>query len=84
MPKLFNLEDKKLILAKILVIAIPSYTVAFFSEKILYVVPTIALTIMIANSIDTGNTSSRNRVEEESIKDVDADSDGLGDGEGGA
>ena len=84
MLKLFNLDDKKLLIAKILVIGVPSYAVAFFTGKILYVVPTIALTIMIANSIDTGNTSSRNRVEEESIKDVEADTDGLGDGEGGA
>ncbi|MBK92913.1 MAG: hypothetical protein CMP33_01060 [Rickettsiales bacterium] len=84
MLKLFNLDDKKLIIAKILVIGVPSYAVAFFTGKILYVVPTIALTIMIANSIDTGNTSSRNRLEEESIKDVEADTDGLGDGEGGA
>lgn len=84
MLKLFNLDDKKLLIAKILVIGVPSYAVAFFTGKILYVVPTIALTIMIANSIDTGNTSSRNRIEEESIKDVEADTDGLGDGEGGA
>lgn len=84
MLKLFNLDDKKLLIAKILVIGVPSYAVAFFTGKILYVVPTIALTIMIANSIDTGNTSSRNRLEEESIKDVEADTDGLGDGEGGA
>lgn len=80
---LFNLEDKKLLIAKILIIGIPSYTVAFFSEKILYVVPTIALTIMIANSIDTENSSSRNRLDDESVNDVNADSDGLGDGDGG-
>ena len=80
---LFNLEDKKLLIAKILIIGIPSYTVAFFLEKILYVVPTIALTIMIANSIDTENSSSRNRIDDESVNDVNADSDGLGDGDGG-
>ena len=80
---LFNLEDKKLLIAKILIIGIPSYTVAFFSEKILYVVPTIALTIMIANAIDTENSSSRNRLDDESVNDVNADSDGLGDGDGG-
>ena len=78
---LFNFEDKKLLIAKILIIGVPSYTVAFFSEKILYVVPTIALTIMIANSIETENSSSINRLDDESVNDVD--SDGLGDGDGG-
>lgn len=80
---LFNFQDKKLLITKIFIIGIPSYTVAFFSEKILYVVPTIALTIMIANSIDTENSSSRNRLDDESVNDVNADSDGLGDGDGG-
>ena len=39
--------------------------------------------MMIANSIETGNTSNRNRIEEDNLSEIDSDSDGLSDGEGG-
>ncbi len=72
MIKVFEIKDKKLILLKILVIAFPSYIVAFLTEKIIFVVPTIAMMMMIANAIETANISNRNRLDDE---DEDADED---------
>ena len=82
MKKLLNVKNKKLTFVRIILIALPSYLVAFFSQKILFVVPTIAMMMMIANSIETGNTSNRNRIEEDNLAEIDSDSDGLSDGEG--
>ena len=58
-------NDIKLNVAKIIIIGIPSYSVAIFSEKIVYVVPTIAMMMMIANSVELGHTTSRNRIDAE-------------------
>ena len=74
-----KIKDRRLILFKIFLIAIPSYIVAFLTEKVTFVVPTIAM-MMIANSVEVGNTSNRNRLEDESAVDVDSDSFDEGDG----
>ena len=58
-------NDIKLNLVKVIIIGIPSYSVAIFSEKIVYVVPTIAMMMMIANSVEMGHTTSRNRIDSE-------------------
>ena len=57
--------DIKLNVLKVLIIGVPSYSVAIFSEKIVYVVPTIAMMMMIANSVEMGHTTSRNRIDAE-------------------
>ena len=81
MENFIKIKDRKLILFKILLIAIPSYIIAFFTEKVAFVVPTIAMMMMIANSVEVGNTTNRNRLEEDSS--VDGDIDGFEEGEGG-
>ena len=83
MNNLFKIDNKKLLLTKILIIGIPAYLVAFLTEKIIYVVPTIAMMLMIANSVETGNSSNRNRIEEDGAVEDDGSSDGLNAGEGG-
>ena len=82
--KKFNhikIKNRKLIFFKIFVIAFPSYIIAFLTEKVVFVVPTIAMMMMIANSIEVGNTSNRNRIEDESS--VDGDGDGFDEGNSG-
>ena len=53
-------NDIKLNVVKVLIIGIPSHSAAIFFEKIVYVVPTIAMMMMIANSVEMGHTTSRN------------------------
>ena len=55
----------KLILLRSFVVAIPSYTVAYLTEKVTLVVPTLAMFLLIANSIESGSVSNRNRIEED-------------------
>ena len=75
-----KIKDRKLILFKILLIAFPSNIIAFLTEKVAFVVPTIAM-MMIANSVEVGNTTNRNRLEDESS--VEGDSEGFDEGDGG-
>ena len=70
-------------LLRIAVIAIPSYAVAFYTEKVVYVVPTIAMMMMIANSVEHGTTSNRNRVDEDNGNVDDAGGDAVADGDAG-
>ena len=76
-----KIKDRKLIFFKIFLIAVPSYIVAFLTEKVVFVVPTIAMMMMIANSIELGNTTNRNRIEDDSS--VDGDGDGFEEGDAG-
>ena len=76
-----KLEDLKLTFAKVFVIAIPSYSVAVLTEKIIYVVPTIAM-MMIANSIELGNLTNRNRVDTDDQA-IDEDGSPVADIDGG-
>lgn len=80
MKNFLRLKNKRLILAKIFIIALPTYAVAFLTQKILYVVPTIAMMMMVANSIESGNMSNRNRIDEDGSREVDSDSDASDDG----
>ena len=76
-----KLEDLKLTFAKVFVIAIPSYSVAVLTEKIIYVVPTIAM-MMIANSIELGTLTNRNRVDTDDQA-IDEDGSPVADIDGG-
>lgn len=66
-------------------VAIPSYTVAFYTEAIFYVVPTIAM-MMIANSAEIRTISNRSRIDEnvteEAADDAALSSDRLSESNG--
>jgi hypothetical protein len=61
-----KIHDLKLSLVRTLIVAVPSFTVASLTESMPLVVPTIALTMMVASSVETGSVSNRNRLDEES------------------
>ena len=75
----FKIE--KLTLVRILIISIPSYAVAFMTEKIFYVVPTIAMMMIIAYSIENDNVSNRNRIDDNNTtSEDDASSENITEG----
>ena len=78
-------DNLKLIFLKAAVVAIPAYSVALATEKVTLVVPTLAMFLLIANSIESGTTSSRNRIDEDGVSQEDSDvgDGGLGEGDGG-
>lgn len=77
--KVLNLSDQKLTFVRMVIVAIPSYAVAFMTEKVFYVVPTIAMMMIIAHSVERGNITNRNRIDDESTE----EGLGLDDVEGG-
>ena len=77
--KVLNLSDQKLTFVRMVIVAIPSYAVAFMTEKVFYVVPTIAMMMIIAHSVERGNITNRNRIDDESAE----EGLGLDDVEGG-
>ena len=58
----------KLFILRFLIVSIPSFLIAFLFEKITLVVPTIAMFIIIANSIETGSNTNRNRIDDDGSK----------------
>ena len=60
-----NNNKIKLLFLRAIVVALPVYTVAFLTEKVTLVVPTLAMFLLIANSIESGTVSNRNRIEED-------------------
>ena len=68
-----NVNNIKSIVVRILIIGIPSYSVAVFTEIVICVVPTVAMMMMTVNSVEFGNYTSRNRIDtEESVIDDEA------------
>ena len=55
----------KTALAKSAIVLVPSYTAAYFTEQMVYVVPTLAAAGFFASSIDFGQAVER-RVDEDS------------------
>ena len=80
---MLNLENTKLTLSRIVIIALPSYAVAFYTEKVFYVVPTIAMMMMIANSMEHGTITNRNRLDDENGNVEDANGDSVAEGDVG-
>ncbi len=78
--------QKGLIFIKVIVVAIPSYTAALLTEKVTIVVPTIAMFMLIANSIESGLLSNRNRLDDDGAVDDEDDGGDFDPGEdaGGA
>ena len=69
-------------MVRILIIGIPSYSVAVFTEIVIFVVPTAAM-MMIANWVEFGNSTSRNKIDtEESVIEDEATQQSL-EGSGG-
>ena len=73
------MNEKINLIKKVLVIAVPTYAVAFTTEAMVYTVPMLAITTLIATSMFQNTSSIRNRVDEEGIDDHGdiADSDSF-------
>ena len=80
---MLGLEDQKLTFFRMAIIAIPSYSVAFLTEKVFYVVPTIAMMMIIANSVERGNITSRNRIDDDGAARDETSSEGFSKGDAG-
>jgi hypothetical protein len=65
----------KLATAKAAIVLIPSYSVAFFTDKMVWVVPTLAAASFFAGTIDIANGTIRRRVDEDQDTETDDGTD---------
>ena len=67
---------KKNLFKKVLIIAIPTYSVAILTNAMVYTMPMLAITTIIATNIFQEDKDTENRVEEDSDSDTDDGDDG--------
>lgn len=67
---------KKNLIKKILIIAIPTYTIAILTNSMVFTMPMLAITTIIATNISQDDKDIENRVDE----DGDSDDDDGGSG----
>lgn len=71
----------KAAILKALIVLVPSYVAAFLTDKMVYVVPTLAAAGFLAASVDLSRSAAVNRVDEDGTDpddDADADVDDTG------
>ena len=68
---------KKHLIKKVLVIAIPTYLVAFLTEAMVYTVPMLAITTLVATSIFEDTKNLESRIDEDGDSDQDSDNDSF-------
>ncbi len=66
---------KNNLIKKVLVIAIPTYAVAIYTEAMVYTVPMLAITTLVATSIFEDTKNLESRIDEDSEGDDSDDSD---------
>lgn len=67
---------KKNLIKKVLIIGIPTYTIAILTNAMVYTMPMLAITTIIATNIFQDDKDIENRVDEEGDSDGD-DGDGV-------
>ena len=55
---------KKNLILKVLIIAIPTYTIAFLTNAMVYTMPMLAITTVIATNLFDDTKETENRVDE--------------------
>ena len=48
----FRIKEPKVLLCKILIIFIPVYLIAYFTQNMVYILPTLAIGIMFGTSLN--------------------------------
>ena len=70
---------KKNLIKKVLIIAVPTYAIAIFTNAMVYTMPMLAITTIIATNIFQDDRDIENRVDEEGdSSDDDGDGNGFG------
>ena len=67
--------DKSL-LYKILIIAVPTYAIAIITEAMVFTMPMLAITTLIATNIFKDDKDVENRVEQDGVN-ADVNTDGM-------
>ena len=61
----FHIKEPKVLLFKILIIFIPVYLIAYFTQNMVYILPTLAIGIMFGTSLNEVSKENDSEMEGE-------------------
>ena len=70
-----KIKNPKSLFIKILIIFVPIYLIAYFTQNMIYVLPTLAVGIVFGNNLDDGYNKDDDGVEGDDGNSGDASSD---------
>jgi len=51
----FSIKEPKLLAVKILIIFVPVYLIAYFTQNMIYILPTLAIGVVFGTSLNEGS-----------------------------
>lgn len=60
-----NIKLNKLLVAKVLIVAVPTYALAILTEQMVYTMPMLAITTLIATNLSDDKQDVENRIDED-------------------
>ncbi len=70
-----KIKNPKSLFIKILIIFVPTYLIAYFTQNMIYVLPTLAVGIVFGNNLDDGYKKDNDGEEGDDSDSGDASSD---------
>ena len=60
-----KMQFNKLLVSKVLIVGIPTYAVALMTEQMVYTMPMLAITTLIATNLSNDTQDVENRIDED-------------------
>ena len=69
-----KMQFNKLLVSKVLIVGIPTYAVALITEQMVYTMPMLAITTLIATNLSNDSQEPENRIDEDGEDGEDGES----------
>ena len=68
------MQFNKLLVSKVLIVGIPTYAIALMTEQMVYTMPMLAITTLIATNLSNDSQEPENRIDEDGEDGEDGES----------
>ena len=69
-----KMQFNKLLVSKVLIVGIPTYAIALMTEQMVYTMPMLAITTLIATNLSNDSQEPENRIDEDGEDGEDGES----------
>jgi hypothetical protein len=69
-----KMQFNKLLVSKVLIVGIPTYAIALMTEQMVYTMPMLAITTLIATNLSNDTQDVENRIDEDGEDGEDGES----------
>ena len=69
-----KMQFNKLLVSKVLIVGIPTYAIALMTEQMVYTMPMLAITTLIATNLSSDSQEPENRIDEDGEDGEDGES----------